>query len=161
MRTQDGLLGRERLARIFTRAGSPATATSLLQTVRHEAHAIRDDMAACVLKATAGAPGSEHVVEELELDAAGLDAGQGDRFLAACGVTREQAAVTLTRARSVADQVGATVLRAELTGRSAHATAYASAPIVLEPGADLSVRRHVAGPTRSRMPATAPRPASA
>ncbi len=156
VRTQHGLLGRERLARIFTQAGSGASAPALLQTVRNEARTIRDDMAACVLEATAGTAVSEHVVEELELELGQLKTGQGDRFLSACGVSPAQAAVTLARAGQIAGELGAALLRVELTGHSAEATACGSAPVALEPTAELSLQRREAGTGRARPPAEVP-----
>jgi quercetin dioxygenase-like cupin family protein len=61
---------------------------------------------------------SEHVVEELELELGQLKTGQGDRFLSACGVSPAQAAVTLARAGQIAGELGAALLRVELTGPS-------------------------------------------
>jgi hypothetical protein len=156
VRMQEGLLGRERLARIFIQAGSGATAPALLETVRHEARALRDDMAACVVEATAGTAVSEHVVEELELELGQLQTGQGDRFLAACGVSSAQAAVTLALAAQIAGQLGAALLRVELAGHSAEATACGSAPVTLEPAAELSPQRREAGTGRRRPPADVP-----
>ena len=163
VRTQDGLLGRERLARIFTQAGPGASASALLETVRNEARTVRDDMAACVLEATAGTAVSEHQVEELELELGQLQTGHGDRFLSACGVSPAQAAVTLARAGQIAGELGAALLRVELTGHSAEAAACGSAPLALGPAAGLSLRRTeaVAGPARASGEVPAPVQATA
>jgi hypothetical protein len=152
---QDGLLGRERLAEMFTEAGSGAAAPALLETVRDAARTIRDDMAACILEATAGTALSEHVIEELELELGQLNTDQGDRFLSACGVAPAQAAATLARAGQIAGELGAALLRVELTGHSAQATACGSAPVALEPAAESRPRRD-AGTARARPPAQAP-----
>ncbi len=163
VRTQNGLLGRERLARIFTQAGPGASASALLETVRNEARTVRDDMAACVLEATAGTAASEHQVEELELELGQLQTGHGDRFLSACGVSPAQAAGTLTRAGQIAGELGAALLRVELTGHSAEAAACGSAPLALGPAEGLGLRRTeaVAGPARASGEGPAPVPATA
>ena len=75
--------GWARCSRRPVRASEPP---ELLERVRAEATAVNDDMAACVIEAREGARGSSDRIEELEANADALAAGQGERFLHACGV---------------------------------------------------------------------------
>lgn len=122
-RVHDGLLGREGLAKLFARSGDEPSADALLEAVRKQAPAVHDDMAACVIGATFGAPASEHRTEELEADLQQLEAGQGAHFLEACGVERTELRRTLARAREIAAVSGTVLLVVEQTGHAATALA--------------------------------------
>jgi hypothetical protein len=135
---QDELLGRRRLAQIFAQLDPQSSAPALLERVQQHAGTIRDDMAACIIEATAGTAVSEDRVEEFEVDLRQLGAGQGERFLAACGVPRGQTGPTIARAREIASELGAALLRVELTGQSATATASGPAPATLATPAGLT-----------------------
>jgi hypothetical protein len=129
-RVDGGLLGRAGLAELFEGAGPDSSARELLERVRHEAGSIHDDMAACVIHATAGLATSKHVVEELEADLGHLTAGQGERFLEACGVPTAAAGETLARARDIAAAQGSVILEVEHDGQFATATASAADTVV-------------------------------
>jgi hypothetical protein len=129
-RVDGGLLGRAGLTELFGEAGPDSSAPELLERVRHEAGSIHDDMAACVIRATAGMAAATHVVEELEADLGHLTAGQGERFLEACGVPPAAAGETLARARDIAADQGSVMLRVEHDGQSATATALAADTLV-------------------------------
>lgn len=95
-------------------------------------------MAACIIEARSGTAVSEHRIDEFEVAVHHLDDGQGDRFLAECGVPAEDAAITLAQARSIAAEAGASLIRVELTGHSALATAGGSEPVSLATPPNLS-----------------------
>jgi hypothetical protein len=136
VRIHDGLLlGRERLNEEVELSGS---ATELLERVQKQAQIIRDDMAACIIEARSGTAVSEHRIDEFEVAVRHLDGGQGDRFLAECGVPAEDAAATLAKARSIAAEAGASLIRVELTGHTALATAGGSEPVSLATPPNLS-----------------------
>lgn len=147
---QEDLLGRKRLARMFAAGGDKSTASALLEGVQKSARAITDDMAACIVEATAGAAHSETRIEELEVDLAQLDAGHGERFLQACGVSRSQIRPAIAHTREIAAEFGAALLRVELTGRSATATASEPVALALRAPADMPARRSGAEPRQAR-----------
>jgi Stage II sporulation protein E (SpoIIE) len=122
-RVDGELLGRERLGEIVSEVGTESPATEVVDRVRNGADSIHDDMAACVIEATAGAAAAAHVVEEFETDLRHLTAGQGERFLEACGVSSAAAAETLADAHRIATEQGSAVLRVEQDGESVWATA--------------------------------------
>ena len=148
VRVNDGLLGRDRLNEEVERSGS---ATELLERVQQQARIIRDDMAACIIEARSGAAVSEHRLDEFEVAVRDLDGGQGDRFLAECGVPAKDAAVALAQARSIAAEAGAALIRVELTGHTALATAGGSEPVSLAtPTNLLPIERADTGPATGR-----------
>ncbi len=128
VRMMDGLLGRGRLADELELSGSAA---ALLERVQRQARTIRDDMAACIISAQAGTAISEHRIDEFEVELRHLESGQGDRFLAECGVPADDAAATLAQARLIAAESGAALIRAELTGHAATASVGGSEPVSL------------------------------
>lgn len=129
VRVMDGLLGRGRVAAQLELSGSAA---DLLDRVQQQASSIRDDMAACIISARAGTASSEHRIEEFEVGLRHLESGQGDRFLADCGVPTGAATATLTHARATAADSGAALIRAELTGHTATASVGGSEPVSLD-----------------------------
>jgi hypothetical protein len=148
---QKELLGRRRVAQMFATGGPRSSASALLEDVQQHARAISDDMAACIVEATAGAALSQSRIEELEVDLAQLDAGYGERFLKACGVSRGQIRPAIAHTREIAAEFGAALLRVELTGESATATA--SEPVALTLGAPAGVpaQRGSAEPRQTRI----------
>ncbi|MGH2866612.1 MAG: PP2C family protein-serine/threonine phosphatase [Solirubrobacteraceae bacterium] len=130
-RVGDELLGRDGLAELFTRTGRTPSASRLLEAVQEQAPTVRDDMAACVITAAAGTTLSEHRIEQLEADLNQLEAGQGARFLEACGVEEDQISPTIARAREVAAESGTVLLAVEQTGPGAMATVCEPTAVVL------------------------------
>ncbi len=132
------LLGRDGLANLFARTGGDSSAARLLEAVQDQACTVHDDMAACVITATAGTVPSEHRVEELEADLEQLAAGQGARFLAACGVEAAEISPTIARAREIAAESGTVLLAVDQTGPGATATVCEpTAVVVTAPSASL------------------------
>jgi serine phosphatase RsbU (regulator of sigma subunit) len=148
VRTKNGLLGRQRLAEIAAGTNPAHAATELLECVQHEASTIRDDMAACIVEATTGAAVSDHRIDQLEVEPRHLESGQGERFLAACGVPRPVARETLDEAAHIAAETGSALLRVEIGGPAATATALRSGPVSLAIPASLSAEH--AAPSRAR-----------
>jgi hypothetical protein len=87
-RTDEGLLGSQRLEQIVAALGRDGTAAELLERVAREART-PDDMAACVLTPTAGITTGGFRTEQLELSAEELDGPLLGRFLDACDVPGE------------------------------------------------------------------------
>jgi hypothetical protein len=85
-RTDEGILGRPRLADIVAGLGRRATAPALLDAVAAEARLVTDDMATIVLNPTAGNTAGGFRREQLEVDPAEVAGGLAADFLAACGV---------------------------------------------------------------------------
>lgn len=134
-RVDDELLGRARLGEILAGLSADASAADLLADVRRRAHGVHDDMAACLVHASAGVPLSEQRTEELEVDTAQIAAGQAQRFLDACGVAEADAAAAMADARALAGERGATVLRVVLEDGEATATAHPVAPVTVDASA--------------------------
>jgi serine phosphatase RsbU (regulator of sigma subunit) len=86
-RTDDGLLGSERVEQIVAELGKDITAADLLERVSQEADT-PDDMAACVLAPTAGITTGGFRTETLELSAEEIGGPLLGRFLDACDVPR-------------------------------------------------------------------------
>lgn len=119
------LLGRDRLSALFAQLDSKLSAAVLLAEVVGCASELRDDMAACIVKATSGVrtPGSESWLEELELDLDQLNLGHGHRFLSACGLGMEEIGRALSLTRAVVAGHGTAVLAVTLPARSWTVTA--------------------------------------
>jgi hypothetical protein len=128
LRIRDGLLGRDELVEEVEHSGS---ASELLERVQSRAQVIRDDMASCIVEARAGTAISDVRIDEFEVEMRHLDAGQGQRFLAECGVSPENAQSTLAHARLIAAESGSALLRVEMIDDSAAASAGGSAPVSL------------------------------
>jgi hypothetical protein len=127
-RVDDALLGRDRLGRMLRDLGPGAGATELLECVQRQAETIHDDMAACIVAATAGASLSDQRVEELEVDQRQIGSGQAERFLDACGVAASDTEGLVAEARQIASERGAALLRVEIDDDGATATATGPAP---------------------------------
>lgn len=112
-RTEDGLLGRERLVETLDALDSPVTAPRLLQRVRAEALATPDDMVADVISPRVGDTAPASAVEELEVDARTPDGGYVGAFLKACGVGAEHIPSLVARAHDTADRGGGALVRVE------------------------------------------------
>ena len=116
-RSEDGLLGRERLSEIFDGLGSRPAAEDLLGGVRAAACSTPDDMAACVLTPLAGVVRRwprDVQIEELEADAGELEGAPARAFLAACGVPAAGIEQAIVRARRIAAEHETALLRVEL-----------------------------------------------
>ena len=85
-RTQDGLLGRERLAGLLATLDPAPRGTDLLDRVQACSQSTPDDMAACLLAPEIGADRPCTWVEELEVGASAASDPRVRRFLAACEV---------------------------------------------------------------------------
>jgi hypothetical protein len=116
-RTEDGLLGRERLGELLRELGLSATAPELLDRVAEEAVSVPDDMAACVLSPTAGVTTGRFRTEQLEVPAVDLHGPLPARFLADCGVPEEDAERALDEARAQARRHRGAVLQVVLGNR--------------------------------------------
>jgi len=127
-RVQDELLGRDRLGRMLDELGPDAGAQELLESVQRQAPAVHDDMAACIVAATSGALVPELRTEELEVDPRQIGAGQAEQFLNACGVSPVETEAIMAEAGEIASEAGAALLRVEIDGVEARATATGPAP---------------------------------
>jgi hypothetical protein len=121
-RVDDELLGRDRLGHILSGLDRGSGAQALLENVQQRTEAIRDDMAACIIEATAGPALSEQRVEELEVDLRQIGSGQAERFLEACGISARETEAVMTDAREIATDGGVALLRVEVEGDEATAT---------------------------------------
>jgi len=130
-RTPEGLLGREGLTELLSRAGGGASASVLLENVRANAAVVTDDMAACVIEASAGGPLYGLRIEELEADLDQLSTGQGERFLRGCGVDLADIQPTLSHARAVAAGLGSAILRVQQTTAGATVSVDGATSLVL------------------------------
>ena len=109
-RTEEGILGRERLAELLDELGEQASARGLIDRVALEARALSDDIAAVVVSPTAGVTAGLFRTEQLELSARELEGPTAARFLAACGLPEDEAADAERDARMLADRFGGVVL---------------------------------------------------
>ncbi len=112
-RTEDGLLGRERLADIIAELGPRPSSTDLLELVQASTDATPDDMVSCILVPLSGPATTSGHVEELEVDAADLDGEGVGRFLVACGVDGPRIASALAQVRAALGSQETVVLRIE------------------------------------------------
>jgi hypothetical protein len=113
-RTADGLFGVERLAGSLAAIASTATAATLLDRVSEETDRRPDDMAACLLRIEGEGPGPLVRTEELELDRHELDRRRVRRFLAAAGLSEEEAEATLAGTRTIVAEHGSALLSIRL-----------------------------------------------
>jgi hypothetical protein len=109
-RTENGILGRERLAELLEEIGDDANARRLIESVAAEARLLSDDMAAVVVKPTAGVTAGLFRTEQLELSARELDGPVARRFLEACGLPEDEVDDAERDARLLADRFGGVVL---------------------------------------------------
>jgi hypothetical protein len=109
-RTEDGILGRERLTELLAGLGEGATARQLIESVAAEANVRSDDMAAVVVSPTAGVTTGLFRTEQLELSARELEGPIARRFLEACGLTEQEIEDAESDARLLAERFGGVVL---------------------------------------------------
>jgi hypothetical protein len=109
-RVGDALYGRERLTAMVAELGPDEDAGALLEFVIATADEAPDDMAVFLIRPVSGAEVFAPRVETVELDADDLDLGLGKRFLKACELPAEEAAIALEQARAAAaSAVGALI----------------------------------------------------
>ena len=109
-RTQDGILGRERLAKLLDEIRETASARRLLDRVASVANVRSDDMAAVVVSPTTGVTAGLFRTEQLELSARELEGPIARRFLAACGLSEVEVDDAEQDARLLAERFGGVVL---------------------------------------------------
>jgi len=139
------LFGRGRLVEILRSLGQRPAAAELLERVRAQADASRDDMAACVIapEAARAAPadGAFAHVEELEADGGELSGTDVGSFLQTCAITPAETAEALEKARDIASRFETALLTVHCT--PAGATVVATPPevqtheVTIRPPADL------------------------
>jgi hypothetical protein len=113
-RSDDELLGRERLGEILDDLGPSSVATELLTGVRAAAQFTPDDMAACILRPdTAVDAGCIHT-EELEVDAGALEGDSVKRFLEACQAPAAGIAQSIELATNIATADRTALIRVSL-----------------------------------------------
>jgi Stage II sporulation protein E (SpoIIE) len=109
-RTENGILGRERLEELLDEIGDDPSAHRLIERVADEATLLSDDMAAVVVTPTAGVTAGLFRTEQLELSARELDGPIARRFLEATGLPEADVAAAEREARELADRFGGVVL---------------------------------------------------
>jgi len=116
-RTQEGILGRERLEEIIAGLGRDADAEELLARIAAEARVVSDDMATCLITPTTGVTAGGFRTEQLELSAADLEGTLATTFLEACEIPAEDAERALREARGSARHFGGVVIHVVLGNR--------------------------------------------
>jgi hypothetical protein len=109
-RTEEGILGRERLTQLLADIGDDATARKLIERVAAEANVRSDDMAAVVVTPTAGVTTGLFRTEQLELSTRELEGPIARRFLEACGLSDQEVDDAERDARLLAERFGGVVL---------------------------------------------------
>ena len=109
-RTEDGILGRERLAALLGDLGDEATARGLIESVAAESTRLSDDMAAVIVSPTSGVTSGLFRTEQLELSARELEGPTAARFLAACGLPPYEVEDAEHDARLLAERFGGVTL---------------------------------------------------
>jgi hypothetical protein len=133
-RTEEGVLGRERLTELLEELGPEPGAEELLERVAAEARVLSDDMAALIVSPTAGVTAGLFRTEQIELSARDLEGTMAPRFLEACGLPSEQVRAAESEAHALADRFGGVVihvvfgnrLRAEVLPRNVQSIEAAS-----------------------------------
>jgi len=118
-RTEEGILGRPRLADIVAELGRGATASGLLKAVAKEARLVTDDMATVLISPTAGVTSGGFRSEQLEVTAEEAESGLAERFLEACEVRTARLREAASEARSLAADHGGAVLHVRFGPRGA------------------------------------------
>jgi hypothetical protein len=116
-RTDEGIMGRWRLAKLVSELGRDGDAEKLLDRVAQESRLLSDDMATVLIMPTAGVTAGGFRTEQLEVSEAELDTPVAHRFLEACGISEDEAEAAEREARAVASQFGGAVLHVELGNR--------------------------------------------
>jgi serine phosphatase RsbU (regulator of sigma subunit) len=109
-RTENGILGRERLEELLKEIEDDPSAHRLIERVATEATLLSDDMAAVVVMPTAGVTAGLFRTEQLELSTRELDGPIARRFLEATGLPEADVAAAEREARELADRFGGVVL---------------------------------------------------
>lgn len=120
-RSADAMVGRAGLADVLASLGEAPRAEDVIGRVEAQTDPAGDDMAACVVRARAGAAETAARVEEVELDSADLAESRAGRFLHACGLPPSQITVALSEARSVAASWESAIVRVTIAPDSAWA----------------------------------------
>jgi serine phosphatase RsbU (regulator of sigma subunit) len=137
-RMSGDLIGREELTRFVAELGPEQGADSLLAQVVAVADEAPDDMAVCVLRATAGAETLPPRTEKLVLDADDIALGIPERFLEACDVPEYQAATTVEALADASADAGGALLEVTIDDSGPHVR-------VTRPGAELEAGMGVNG----------------
>ena len=109
-RTENGILGRERLQELLAEIEDDPSAHRLIEQVSNEATLLSDDMAAVVVTPTAAVTAGLFRTEQLELSARELDGPIARRFLEATGLPEEDMVEAEREARQLAGRFGGVVL---------------------------------------------------
>jgi hypothetical protein len=118
-RTEEGILGRPRLADILDELGRDATALQVIDRVTEESRVVTDDMATVVLSPTAGVTVGGFREEVLEVNLEEVRDGLAERFLTACGVLEPRLSRAVSEAEVWAESHAAAVLRVSFGTREA------------------------------------------
>jgi stage II sporulation SpoE-like protein len=128
-RVNDGMFGRERLSAMVAGLGDDEQADTLLEWVIATADESPDDMAVCILRPAAGVEVDGPRVEIVEFEAADLELGVAERFLASCGVPDEDVELALAHARATARSTGGALIEVTIDDRGARARVAAPEPL--------------------------------
>ena len=120
-RVADEMFGRERLTAMVAELSPDEDADALLEFVIATADEASDDMAVFMLRPLAGAEVSSPRVETVELEAEELELGLAERFLAACEVPGEDAAIAVEDARAAAASTGGALIEVTIDESGARA----------------------------------------
>jgi hypothetical protein len=125
-RVDDGLFGRERLTTMVGELSPDEQADALLEFVIATADEASDDMAVFLIRPVSRAELPAPRIETVELEADELDLGLGRRFLKACEVPAEEAAIALEHARDTAASAGSALIEVTIDDRGARASVSAA-----------------------------------
>jgi hypothetical protein len=128
-RVADGMFGRERLSAMVGELGPDEDADALLDFVITTADDASDDMAVFLLRPVSGAEALAPRVETVELEAEELELGLAERFLAACEVPGEDAAIAVEHARATAASGGSALIEVTIDESGARARVSAAGTI--------------------------------
>ncbi len=120
-RVADEMFGRERLTAMVAELSPDEDADALLEFVIATADEASDDMAVFMLRPLAGAEVSAPRVETVELEAEELELGLAERFLAACEIPGEDAAIVVEDARATAASTGGALIEVTIDESGAQA----------------------------------------
>jgi hypothetical protein len=128
-RAGDGMIGRTRLAAIVAALDARHRADALLDRVVAAADETPDDMAVFLLRPRSGADVTAPRVELIDVDGDDLDRGIAERFLEACGLPADEAAVALEQARDITTSRGRAVLEVTIEDHTCRALVTAGEPV--------------------------------
>ena len=113
-RADGDLLGREGVEQLVVGLGTGVTAQGLIDGLIERAERVTDDMAVCIVERGEGQAPADTRIEELELDADGIDRDSLERFLAGCRVASDAAAAAIDAIEAEAKAHGGAMLRVEI-----------------------------------------------